>query len=154
MHKNKMIEKLKPGEIKDVIGQENPNSFCDRKTNIPHVIRYSDDFAWGYNGSGPSDFALNILLHFTNGDVAFSRKHCVNFREEIVSRLRTKSITIPAQHVLSWIRLRKEIDPVKPEEEQEYKGSFGYGGYLKPLYEVVREASTIKLNENKVTREY
>jgi hypothetical protein len=124
------IEKLKPGEIGDVIAWCEPSNPFHRLTNIPHVIQYSDDFAWGYSGAGPSDFALNILLHFTNGDEAFSRKHCINFREEIIARLKNaEAVTLPKQKVLDWIEERRLKDPVLPQEVSQYVGTFGYGGY-------------------------
>lgn len=43
-------------------------------------------FAWGYNGSGPAQLALAILLDYT-GDSTFARRYHQRFREEIISHL-------------------------------------------------------------------
>lgn len=42
------------------------------ETNVTHtLIRHSPTgFNWGYGGSGPADFALNILLRFVSLDIA------------------------------------------------------------------------------------
>lgn len=45
-----------------------------------------DGFAWGYNGSGPHQLALGILLEETD-DAEFAQKHYVQFLKDIVSRL-------------------------------------------------------------------
>lgn len=105
------IEKLKPGEIADVIAWcESGNPF-NRRTNISHIIQYSDDFAWGYSGAGPTDFALNILLHFTHGDEDFTRKKCIQFREDFIAPLKNaEPATIASQRILDWIEERRWED--------------------------------------------
>ncbi len=43
----------------------------DREQKLPKrsdLIDYSDDFAWGYGGSGPAQLALAILADFTHDD--------------------------------------------------------------------------------------
>lgn len=42
-----------------------------------------DGFAWGYNGSGPSQLALAILLHFA--DKQFALKNYQQFKSDVIA---------------------------------------------------------------------
>ena len=50
------------------------------------VLHSVSGFEWGYSGSGPADFALDILLQAT-GDCAFAGTNHLRFRDEAVSRI-------------------------------------------------------------------
>ncbi|MCU4744660.1 DUF6166 domain-containing protein [Halobacteria archaeon AArc-m2/3/4] len=43
-------------------------------------------FEWGYNGSGPAQLALAILLDYTD-DEGVALEHYMRFKDEVVSRL-------------------------------------------------------------------
>ena len=65
---------LKPGEIADVITIRDDHLGLQRRTNISWVLgEWHPDagFEWGYSGQGPTDFAGNILMHFTEHDEKF-----------------------------------------------------------------------------------
>jgi len=101
------VEKLKDGEFGHVMAIRNPDCDFKRETNISHKLKASDDFEWGYGGAGPSDFAINILFHFTNGDEAFSRKHYMEFRDEFVAQLPRAGGTIHKESILEFIEKKK-----------------------------------------------
>lgn len=71
---------------------------------------------WGYDGEGPKDFSLNILLHFSGGDLNFARKFGSDFCREVISRLPQTSGVIPASLIKAWIepRLNKNVLPYGP----------------------------------------
>lgn len=62
-----MLTKITIPQRFDIIcSREGDSTIDDITTNVPwSVISHSPDgFNWGYGGSGPSDFALNILNAF------------------------------------------------------------------------------------------
>jgi hypothetical protein len=81
---------------------------CSRKgsciyTNVPRrITRHSPDgFAWGYGGSAPADFALNILSVFIGQRLA--ENLYMDFKFEIVASIPKEGGTIPRQMIMSWI---------------------------------------------------
>jgi len=75
----------------------------ERKTNVPRrITRHSPDgFEWGYGGSGPADFALNILSIFVGQDLA--EKYHQDFKREFIATLPHEGGTISREKILSWI---------------------------------------------------
>jgi len=73
------------------------------QTNIPRrITRHSPDgFEWGYGGSGPADFALNILSVFIGQRLA--ENLYMDFKFEIVASIPREGGTIPRQMIMSWI---------------------------------------------------
>ena len=100
------MEKLKDGEFAHVVAVRDPKCEFKRETNIRQRIRTSQDFEWGYGGQGPSDFALNILLHFTNGNEAFARKNYGDFVTKFVATLPRPGGTIHKESILEFIHAK------------------------------------------------
>ena len=65
------------------------------------LFNHSAGFAWGYEGSGPAQLALAILLDFT-GDEKLAMQHHQKFKREVIA-------TIP-QDELSWCIIDQEIE--------------------------------------------
>jgi hypothetical protein len=78
-------------------------------TNVPRrIIRHSPDgFEWGYGGSGPSDFALNILSVFVGQKLA--TQYHQDFKWEFIYNLPYEGGTIKRDDILEWIK-EKGID--------------------------------------------
>jgi hypothetical protein len=88
--------------------------------NIPQtVIHHSPDgFEWGYGGSGPADFALNILQLFVpddgrepikcfNGECSqFAWRHHQDFKREFISTLDRDGGVIEGDDIRYWIAAR------------------------------------------------
>jgi len=72
-------------------------------TNVPRLItRHSPDgFEWGYGGSGPSDFALNILLAYTG--IATADKLYQDFKWQFIANMPKAGGTITKEQILSWL---------------------------------------------------
>jgi hypothetical protein len=64
-----------------------------------------DGFNWGYGGSGPSQLALAILLHFT--DKKFALSNYMDFKFEIIAALPHGDFEIEESVVTDWIKERK-----------------------------------------------
>lgn len=77
--------------------------------NIPQLIKLHSPtgFEWGYGGSGPADFALNILYWFTQ-DREFSERAHQDFKWSFISRMPDEGGTIPGHVIRSWITERQE----------------------------------------------
>ena len=75
-------------------------------TNVPRVyVNHSPTgFDWGYGGSGPADFAFNILLLFTTAYVAQRLYH--DFKWEYLAPLPDKGGIIPAADIRTWVAAR------------------------------------------------
>ena len=59
-------------------------------------------FAWGYNGSGPSQLALALLCDAA--DVDRARQHYAGFQHYVIDRLtRNEGWTIEREDVLAWL---------------------------------------------------
>jgi hypothetical protein len=73
-------------------------------TNVPRRITYHspDGFEWGYGGSGPSDFALNILSIFLGQEKAW--QYHQDFKWKFISTLPREGGTIRQADILSWIK--------------------------------------------------
>lgn len=73
-------------------------------TNVPRRIVYHspDGFEWGYGGSGPSDFALNILSIFV-GEKLADRYH-QDFKWKFIANLPHEGGTIKREDILDWIK--------------------------------------------------
>lgn len=66
-------------------------------------------FSWGYNGSGPSQTALAILLKYLPKPDA--QKHYQAFKAEFVSRWPFGENGTHEVPLAEWIKKRKEIKP-------------------------------------------
>jgi hypothetical protein len=85
------------------------------KSNIPHcIVRHSPDgFEVGYRGSGPAEFALNILIHFYAdmselADENFPHSTFIDavyqiFKEDFLVNVNKESGVIPGSDIRKWI---------------------------------------------------
>ena len=78
--------------------------------NIPQkVVKHSPTgMEWGYAGSGPADFALNILLNYT--DAATALYLYQHFKHRFVANLPKEGGTITAQEIQEWILERSTTE--------------------------------------------
>lgn len=74
-------------------------------TNIPlRITKHSPDgFGWGYGGSGPSDFALNILSVFIGQEVAECGGLYQDFKFQFIAALPKEGGTIKREDILKWV---------------------------------------------------
>jgi hypothetical protein len=79
-------------------------------TNVPRrITRHSPDgFEWGYGGSGPADFALNILSVYIGQEAAQFCGLYQDFKWLFVAKLPKKGGTIRRDDVMRWVEANKE----------------------------------------------
>ena len=101
------------------IPEFNEDVICSRSgddiyTNIPQRIIYHspDGFEWGYGGSGPADFALNILSVFIGQEKAF--RYYQDFKWKFIASLPFEGGVILREDIISWI-----TENIKTEEWEE-----------------------------------
>jgi hypothetical protein len=72
-------------------------------TNVPRRIIYHspDGFEWGYGGSGPADFALNILSIFIGQELAF--RYHQDFKWAFIAKMPQKGGLICHEAILQWL---------------------------------------------------
>ncbi len=72
-------------------------------SNIPHkVLMHSPTgYEWGFNGKGPADLALNILLQFARADVAI-RWH-QQFKHDFLVKLPKEGGKLSGKLVRKWL---------------------------------------------------
>jgi len=70
------------------------------------IVNHSPDgFLWGYNGSGPSQLALAILLEVTNKEIAL--KYYQDFKFDVIAKLPQKDFEIELD-VKKWLNEHKK----------------------------------------------
>lgn len=87
----------------DIVCKRTPNGI---QTNVPHqyTLHSPDGFEWGYGGSGPADFALNILLLFTDKQNALRLYQ--DFKWQFVSSLPYEGGIIKGEDIRKWLELK------------------------------------------------
>jgi hypothetical protein len=71
------------------------------------LINHSPDgFEWGYQGSGPAQLALAILLDFTRDPELADRYHQM-FKSEVVAKWISPNWMLPAIDVYRWLELHR-----------------------------------------------
>jgi hypothetical protein len=99
---------MRKGEYEDVIAIPHPLKDFTRFTNVPYVMGDLVDgragFEWGYSGCGPTDFAFNILLHFTDHDEVVARAYHMEFRDEFLKDLPREGGRIPKMVIFDFIK--------------------------------------------------
>lgn len=94
------------GEFKDVIFTHDETGY--KISNLPKRFRGSYGFNCGYLGSGPTDFALSLLLHFSNQDLEFTHKYYHDLLEDLVQHLPLdQDIVISANELLDWVSKKR-----------------------------------------------
>ena len=91
-------------------GDYNQESFSVTYDDVPlelyleHVNHSPCGFAWGYEGSGPSQLAF-AMLYETTSNLQLSLGLYQQFKREYVARLpREESWQIPTWEIMSWIK--------------------------------------------------
>jgi hypothetical protein len=92
----------------------NSDIVCSRneegiQTNVPWRIKKHSPtgMEWGYGGSGPADFALNILSVFIGQEEAERDGLYQLFKWDFVSSLPQEGGTIQREKILEWIEAKK-----------------------------------------------
>lgn len=90
--------------------------------NVPHrVVHHSPSgMEWGYAGSGPADFALNVLLLFA--DEAWAGLHYQDFKRQFVATLPREGGVIRGAQIREWIGEQKRL---AENLELEFRGRAG-----------------------------
>ncbi len=82
-----------------------------------HVVRHSQEMAWGYGGSGAADLALSILTEHL-GDVVQAKEHYRAFKREFVAKWPFECFQITEEAIERWLAWRAELAkkpaPVEP----------------------------------------
>lgn len=72
-------------------------------------------FNWGYQGSGPAQLALAILLEAT-GDAELAVHHHQEFKRQVVCRFpQGESWALTADQVQAWVEREEKLRPVSRE---------------------------------------
>jgi len=76
-----------------VVPEQHGASGC--RSNVPRMIYYKSPtgYNFGYGGSGPADFALNICLQLVHADDAYL--HFQRFKEQFVAGEQSNRLEIP-----------------------------------------------------------
>jgi hypothetical protein len=92
------------------------------ETNVPWRIKKHSPtgMEWGYGGSGPADFALNILSIFIGQKEAEKNQMYQDFKWRFVSGLPEAGGTIKRLDILQWIADYRE--KIRRLEEGENHG--------------------------------
>lgn len=110
---NSLYEPLEPGQLPllpfsgDFVCVRTPEG---ARFNIPQIhVRHSPTgMEFGYGGSGPADFALNILCHFMTVEEAGEWGLYQEFKHEVVARIdQERGGVIRREDVLDWIEKKK-----------------------------------------------
>jgi len=95
-----------------IVAYNGGDIFCRREgdtkvTNVPwrKVLHSPDGYEWGYAGSGPADFALNILLMFLPEDRAM-RLH-QQFKFDFISPMHQLGGFIKRTDIEAWIEAHR-----------------------------------------------
>lgn len=111
---------MRKGEHEDVMLVRHPVESSRRFTNVPYVMGDLADegwgYEWGYTGCGPTDFALNILLHFTDHDEAIARAFHIEFRNEFLWHMPREGGKIPKEKIFKFLEEMKTTYPSRVGE--------------------------------------
>lgn len=96
------IERL-GGFTQGVDGLEVGTNFCSgTRTNVPKIkMVHGSGFNFGYGGSGPADFALNVLMMFTDPEQAY-RLH-QEFKWQFVAPVKEDKLVISSETIKQFI---------------------------------------------------
>lgn len=78
-----------------------PNGKLETNVPIKMVIHSPGGFEIGYNGSGPADLALNILLLITDADTAL--RHYQDFKRQFIATMPFSGGEIKLSTICTWL---------------------------------------------------
>ena len=84
------------------IDTEKTSKPLDVKPSLAIVNHSPTGFNWGYNGSGPAQLALAILLELTD-DATLSQRHYQRFKSEVIAHMPDKW-QMPENKVWDWLK--------------------------------------------------
>lgn len=67
------------------------------------IVKHSDEFEWGYGGSGPAQLALAILLDFTRDRDLAEQQH-QEFKWAYVADWNEVRWTISGAEIVAWLQ--------------------------------------------------
>lgn len=74
------------------------------------LINHSPNgFNWGYNGPGPAQLALAILLFFSK-DEKFSLAHYQHFKRELISYIPQEDFEFDDEFIERWVQIWEDIN--------------------------------------------
>lgn len=89
------------------------------------LCRHGDGFAWGYDGSGPAQLALAILVEATD-DRALALVAHQRFKREVISELgQEEPWSMSAATVREWVRTQLKDGSISPTEVQRQRDAAG-----------------------------
>lgn len=75
----------------------------DHRPSLEVVNHSPDGFAWGYFGSGPSQLALAILIHYAGK--TFARENYMEYKIDVISQLDpNKGFKLTNDEIIAWIK--------------------------------------------------
>ena len=96
-----------PGEGKVyVIDEGNLHIRPLSPTRSLEVHRFANGFSWGYNGEGPSQLALALLLEISDNE-SFCEEICLQFMSEVTAKIRDTCWAIHADSIWGWIHSQR-----------------------------------------------
>lgn len=101
------LKDLASGEFEDV--QMFRDSRNLKFTNISKTRTCrepNDGHEWGYGGTGPTDFARDILLHFTK-DWDFAKEYANEFRDKSLVSMPSDGGRVAKEAVLAFVAEKK-----------------------------------------------
>jgi len=106
---------MKKSEYADVVAIRHPLDSFRKFTNVPWIMGDNMDeamgYEWGYSGCGPTDFAFNILLHFTDHDEAVARAYHMEFRDEYIRTMPYDGARIAKEDIFDFLERMKMTKP-------------------------------------------
>ena len=91
------------GDLYEVVVEE-PGQRSYALPRRTEVINHSPTgFCWGYNGSGPAQLALALLIDYTHSE-DFAKRWYQQFKSAVIAKLNMRSgWEIPATQITEWI---------------------------------------------------
>jgi len=91
----------------------------EARTDLEHTWVYHspDGFEWGYGGSGPSDFALNLLGLVVAPPEAWRLHHA--FKRDVVAKLPREGGVITVPQIVRWVEAQWDFERVAERAQAE-----------------------------------
>lgn len=79
--------------------------------SVPRRILLANFYTYGYFGTGPCDLALNILFHWSGGDLHFAKQKAAKLAEDVISKLPMgKAIEVSGEMLSAWVENEKNSE--------------------------------------------